>query len=237
MASEPTQGLDDEDVSALKEMAEWWRESNMTRRAALGLATGAGAAAAGAGGFMTGRASADASTSDNDGDVGEPDDRVDVWADGVDANSIGVDELFTAPAGVLLNKSSNQSIPDNTITEITWGQADELNPSAPAFADLSNNQIVVPNGDYSRVRLTAGIWFTGQVQVDLLDIQQNGGDFDTGAGMPSAWSLADSQSVTLTSGWVPANSGDTFSMRIRQISGGSKDLAANARTWFQLEAF
>jgi len=85
--------LDDEDVSALKEMAAWWRESKMTRRAALGLATGAGAAAAGGGGFMAGRASADASTSDSDGDLGNPDDRVDVFADGVDAVSLGVEDI------------------------------------------------------------------------------------------------------------------------------------------------
>lgn len=56
-------------------------------------AGGAAVAGAGIGAAAVGGASADASVDDDDPDVGTPDRRVDVFGDGVDANSVETDEI------------------------------------------------------------------------------------------------------------------------------------------------
>lgn len=66
-----------------------------TRREAIKL-VGLVAGGMALGGAITEVVSAQASTSDSDGNVGLPGDRVDVFADGVDANSVSTGELATA---------------------------------------------------------------------------------------------------------------------------------------------
>jgi hypothetical protein len=81
--------LSDEDIQFLKELREKRENNSISRRAALGLV---GGTALGAGGVVgsgefLGSAKADASTSDSDGNVGAPNNRVDVFADGFDAET------------------------------------------------------------------------------------------------------------------------------------------------------
>lgn len=71
------------------------------RQAMKGMATAAGA---GMLGFSAGNASAQASTSDSDGNVGDPNDRVDVFSDGVDANLVNT-EKATIATGSVENRS------------------------------------------------------------------------------------------------------------------------------------
>lgn len=95
--------LSPEDIEALRKLARGELDDQMSlqigsisRRDAL---TGAGALGLGAllggGSAMaaTGTAGAAPSTSDSDGDVGLPSDRVDVFADGVDSNSVETGEI------------------------------------------------------------------------------------------------------------------------------------------------
>lgn len=59
----------------------------------------AAVAAVGGGAFLTGRASAQASTSDNNGDIGTPSNRVDLFADDVDTNVIDIQGSRFHPYG------------------------------------------------------------------------------------------------------------------------------------------
>jgi hypothetical protein len=62
--------------------------------------------AGGAAGILalaSGSAAGAASTSDSDGDVGEPGDRVDLFADGVDSNSVSTDEVLNSAIGDSIN--------------------------------------------------------------------------------------------------------------------------------------
>jgi hypothetical protein len=74
----------------------------VSRREALqaGGALGIGALLGGGGGYAaTQRAAADPSTSDSDGNVGLPDDRLDVFAEGIDSNSISTEIIDTNAGG------------------------------------------------------------------------------------------------------------------------------------------
>ena len=83
--------LDDDELDALIEIAEARASGAITRRGLLKAAGGIGAAGL-VGGAVSGSAAADASTSDSDGNIGRPSDRIDVFADGVDATSVSTNE-------------------------------------------------------------------------------------------------------------------------------------------------
>lgn len=100
MAADPDTSTDEEfterERRALKHVAKDALDKMPNRRSFLAGLTGA--AAAGAVGYNEGvsQAKAAASTSDGDGDVGTPSSPVDVFADGVDAVSVGADQLLGA---------------------------------------------------------------------------------------------------------------------------------------------
>lgn len=84
--------LTDEDIQFIRELREKHEDGKVNRRQALGMLGAAGVGAAG--GFLgTGSAAADPSTSDSDGNVGLPSDRVDVFADGIDSNSVSTEKV------------------------------------------------------------------------------------------------------------------------------------------------
>lgn len=99
MDTDPLAALNTEEREALAELAKARASGKMSRRDYLqagGLLLGGGLVGGGAGLAATGQASADASTSDGDGDVGLPGDRVDVFADGVDAATVSTEDLQNA---------------------------------------------------------------------------------------------------------------------------------------------
>lgn len=136
----------------------------------------------------------------------------------VNNSQVTTNELFTAPQAVMLTKDSTQSIASGTITELTWESADERNSAAPAFGDLANDGITVPNGDYSFGKFTIAAGFDTAVSFDFLQIQKNGAIFE-GKGI---WRPAGTSWRTggpYSSAWVPVSSGDTFTAEIGQSSG------------------
>lgn len=72
------------------------------------------------------KAAADASTSDDEGDVGQPDDRVDVFADGIDGKSASIDTL-----------DFRNLTPDYRYGSISYGLPD----SDPTTTSTNNEQV------------------------------------------------------------------------------------------------
>lgn len=88
--------LSEADVQFVKDLRQAKEEGRISRRDALKVAgaLGLGGVVGGAGGAsMFGTAAGGASTSDSDGNVGLPGDRVDVYADGVDGISAGLENV------------------------------------------------------------------------------------------------------------------------------------------------
>lgn len=112
--------LTSEDIQFIKELREARNNQSITRRQALGLLAGAGIGA-GAGAVGTQQVTAAADTTDSDGNVGLPNDRVDVFADGVDA------------AAEVSATSVNAD--EGTITNETFVVADRQSDTASTSAD------------------------------------------------------------------------------------------------------
>lgn len=103
--------LSDEDIAFIKELREARENGIINRRQALGLLAGIGiGGAASYSGVQT--AAADASTSDSDGNVGTPDDRVDVFGDGVDAKSVN-HTVYIDPGTSDVGQAVNDAISNN----------------------------------------------------------------------------------------------------------------------------
>jgi hypothetical protein len=87
--------LPPEDIRALKRdraSRREWIKGGAALAAGLGLGGGAAAGLD----DVVGAARADASTTDSDGDIGTPSNRIDMFADGLDAVSVDTDEIYTA---------------------------------------------------------------------------------------------------------------------------------------------
>jgi len=154
--------------------------------------------------------------------------------DSLTSNSVNTDELFSAPAGVRLQSSTQQTLGNNTVEQLTWDQASEYNTEADDFADLANDRIVIPNSEYSYARLKVSLRFLSSIKVNFVDTQKNGGLYDGRAFYQPQQAF---KSVFLTSSWVPISQGDAFISRVRQESGADEDThPESGDTWFSLEA-
>jgi len=138
-------GLTDDQVDALLGAAAAREDGSISRRefATAAGALGVGSLLGGGGvGAMTETAAADASTTDGDWNVGSPNNRGDVFADGLDSKSVSTDDL-------------------DTITRVwsSWGRAYDVSNGdiTQAITDLNNKTVgnsgqkflVVPPGKYT----------------------------------------------------------------------------------------
>jgi hypothetical protein len=91
--TDPLDDLDDNARKALADVGNALGATDLDRRKVLaaGATVIGGAAIGGAASTQLGGASADPSTSDGDGDIGGPNDRRDVFADGLDAVDVWTD--------------------------------------------------------------------------------------------------------------------------------------------------
>lgn len=146
--------LTDGDVQALQEMAERWRDSKIGRRSVLASIFGVTAGAAGAGGFLSGSASAQADTTDSVGDVGQPADRVDVFADGVDANQLGsssnrITDIY-GDSFDANSVSTDDAVVDSPVTELDTAAGSSSSLNSPHDAEYADGLcFVVGKGDGS----------------------------------------------------------------------------------------
>lgn len=155
---------------------------------------------------------------------------------GIQTPSVSTVELFTNPAGAILKQSSDQTIPSGTLTELSWDASTERNTSAPSFADLSNNQIVIPNDDYTVARITVGLDMGQSIAWDLFRPLYNGSGSAEGLSViypgGTLW-----RGHVLSSAWIPVSSGDTFSADFRHTEGSDQTtLSTDSRTFLSVEA-
>lgn len=127
----PLDDLSSEEQQALKQLAEKRADESVGRRDALkaGGALGLGALLGG-GGAATAIDSADAqaSSSDGDGDLGTSQDPVDVFADGVTANSVSTDELLNIADHIVGTTSELEAAFNNlSVGDTIWIET----PSTP----------------------------------------------------------------------------------------------------------
>lgn len=132
--------------------------------------------------------------------------------------SLSTDDLRTTPRGALIDLSSAQSIANDTITEVAF---DNVVWETDSAANLSNNQIVVPSG-YDWAQMTVYLRWTDNPNEQLVFPSD-----------PFAFGTASRANLTADNNpsfgpsktaWGTVSLNDTFSVGVRQRSGGSLDL-------------
>lgn len=158
-------------------------------------------------------------------------------ADGLDVGSVSTDELFTEPAAAILTKTSTESIADGSVTEVSWDSATELNADADQFADLANNQVTIPNNEYTYARVTFALDIVNSPDLNRTVMQSkvNGG-FKNGLPKIDNNQTNVRSLGALQSAWIPITSGDSFNVQFLQSSTSAQEIDDAAGTFFQLEA-
>ena len=133
--------------------------------------------------------------------------------------------------GVLLRKTTPQSIANNTMTTLTWEQA--IYDSNNLFSFATPTRITIPTG-VSKVRLSGSVWW-GSVNVGNrhLRIMKNGAGF-LGYGYVLSPAITASPNQVFTA-VVDVSQGDYFELEVSQNSGGSLLVDSADITWFNLE--
>lgn len=174
MSDAPHEQLDEEDISALEEIAEWWRESGMTRRAAMGLAGGAALGAATGGGFFAG--SANAQSTGQAGQIGTASAPVDVYGEDVyDKNgnhaiglpgdgSVNIDELSNVFDYIVGTGDNLKDIIDNQLSD---GESVFVGPGTHTVTNDNNTSILTVQNNDVTIHLHSGaVIKLGDNQID-----------------------------------------------------------------------
>lgn len=133
----------------------------------------------------------------------------------------------TSRVGTLFSKTAVQSIPDATLTTVTWEAVayDEL-----SAADLLNNKVVVPNG-VKKAKASCGIqWDNNSTGRRLLEILINN------ISVANEEKAAQNNSgMRVETPWSSVNPGDEYTVRVLQNSGASLDILSNTKVWLNVE--
>lgn len=148
------------------------------------------------------------------------------------AGAVGTDELYSVPIAVELTKSSDQTLSDDTWTELSWENSTEKNSAAPSLADLSNDGVTVPTSDFDYARVVFKVRFASETTIKGMKTLKNDTAFANGAGQ--FFGSLSAQQFTIVSGWEAVAQGDTITVEVRHNDGGNLDLTA-AATEFEVE--
>lgn len=140
----------------------------------------------------------------------------------VPAGSTGASLLLTE-----LQRSTNQSIANNTTTSISWDTS-AIRDDVGAFSAGSPTLVTVPVG-YTRVKITVNLnWASNSTGVRFVIALKNGATVT----QPSVIVAAAFEScATATSPWLTVTAGDTLEIQVRQSSGGNLNLNGGSGTF------
>lgn len=142
----------------------------------------------------------------------------------------------TKRLGALVKRSTDQSIANNSSTDMTWGA--ESYDDADFWEGVTNpSRLTIPTGVTS-ARLSAGVRFasnsSGYRQTYLT---KNGSPSFDGRCMLTFDACGSSQAdLSIVSPVLSVTGGDYFSCIVHQTSGGSLNVTAGDFTYFSIEA-
>lgn len=154
---------------------------------------------------------------------------------------LAANQLTVPFRGALAYKTSNQSIPDSTATDVQW---DAVDYDTEGFWDVGDpTKFTIPIGSGVRkIRVASNIEFDGGgTGYRLVNIRKNGGSF---IGQPQEAAGVGTLATVAGRGThgpvISVDEGDVFQVRVTQNSGGALDIVAGGAggnpTWFFLEA-
>lgn len=142
--------------------------------------------------------------------------------------------------GALVVRTSSQSIPNNTMTAISWS-TEEYDDDG-YWTSGSAARLTVPSG-VTAVRLAATVDFAANATSTerLLEVRKNATAFPRPAGLGETRAVSINGSVTtlqVVTARLVVTAGDYFELYARQQSGGALNIAntADSRCWLSIES-
>lgn len=153
----------------------------------------------------------------------------------VNSTSVDTKRLRHVPSGARLTKNSTQDVADSTTTTITWENENIRDNLESSWADLSNNEFVIPSTEYNHVRFTLFAKFGTGIDWQELTVRDGSGNpVPTGQidGGNQGW-----RGHMLITDWIPVSQGDRFYATIRQTNSSTHTLGDSSSTnAFSIEA-
>lgn len=140
------------------------------------------------------------------------------------------------PALVVVTRSADKSLANNTATTIDW-DVNETDEVSGHSTSTNNSRLTVPSG-YTKVRLTGYVvWASNSNLQRYIFLLKNGGATAIQAAQIAAINEAP---LELVSRWMPVTAGDYFELQALQNSAGALSLRGPAGNWggqsfFQME--
>lgn len=136
-------------------------------------------------------------------------------------------------SGCLLTRASNQSIPDTTLTNVTWTAetTDQGGWFTPSGSTVTVPAGALPSGfTYVLVQLACQLYWDGNATgTRRILFLQNGSEVQTLYLTPPSTAM---MGMPLTSMLLRAVPGDTFSVQVSQTSGGALFLLGATQTLY-----
>ena len=146
-----------------------------------------------------------------------------LYADAVSAN-----QLNTAPTGSFLSLSTDQTVSNDTLTEVAW---DTEENRGQVSGLLSNNAIVVPAG-FDFAKITSLV--TGPEDMDVLRVRING-DSSSGTGQGVVTGEPNFSTAHLSTAWLPVSENDELTTEVRHVSGSDETIeSSDDRTYAEV---
>ena len=146
----------------------------------------------------------------------------------IDAGSVSTEQLNTNPTGTLVGLDGDQTIANDTITDIEW-QTETARGEVSGLLDSTNNEVIVPSG-FNWAKITVSGFWSGTIEIDVFETRVNG---DTFEGMGDT-RVTTARGVTAVSAFTPVSENDAITAITRHDAGQSEDLFDNDRTWMEV---
>jgi len=146
--------------------------------------------------------------------------------------TLEADQLNTPPTGTLVQLDGDQTVANDTLTEVKW--VDD-NPRGDVANLLSNNAVVVPDG-YNYAKVTVQLsWLDAtdfDVLTDLVNNSTRSGSLGSFFENPNM--NVDSRYWWGQSAWYDVNPGDEHTIEVRHRSGGDREIRDVSGTWMEV---
>ena len=139
-------------------------------------------------------------------------------------------EALNEPTFRLIKSAGNQSISNNSTTEVTWGTA---NIDTDSIADLSNNRVVITAATAGIWWIGCGLYYSARATRHILYIYKNGSNYVAFEHAHNSTSSSTYPTVFGGASIMQVTTGDTISISTYHNYGSSINITdGSSGTWF-----
>ena len=137
--------------------------------------------------------------------------------------TLDTEDLRNPPTGVIVGLDGDQTVADNTVTDVEWGTTVQNRGTVSDLLNATENVVEVPEG-YEYASVSCALWFANPPEMDIWRPLINGSASTPGWG-PFVRSISETDfqrglnRTVRTTGWADVNEGDEIGVGIRIQNG------------------